>query len=167
MSYAPSAFPLVIKSQYVKEPTILVGRRGFEPHTVLRLFGVSTLYHTRYPLASTTIHPGASESFCKDRKGFHRCGQAPLSSMPLHCCGSYHSRLPRYSVGSLPVAPPRPPPLCCEVGNRTRHVAECYHSATHYRHTHIPPKTSIVYISSTVRNRTSSFFENHQRWPLL
>ena len=107
----------------------------------------------------------------------------------------YHTRLLRYSVGSLPAAPPRihqyegrslqvtSSPLCCEVWNRTRHRAKCsisdtsiiqrgrraycYHSATHYRPTHIPPKTSIVYISSTVRNRTSSFFENHQRWPLL
>lgn len=127
----------------------------------------------------TNIHPGAS---VQTRRLTPSAGKRSTLGAVKHPC---FSRLLRYSGGackSLP-PPPRPPPLCCEVGNRTRHAAKCsrcdtsiiqrwrraycYHSATHYRHTHIPPKTSIVYISSTVRNRTSSFFENHQRWPLL
>lgn len=137
---------------HVKEHTILLS--GVESNHTLSYasravpFGTCKV-HSRYPLASL---PTSTQ----EPQNLLRGGKVPIGAAK-HLCSvlgalppSYSFAPPRYSVGSLPVAPPRvhqyegrslqvtSSPLCCEVGNRTRHAAKCYHSATHYRHTHNP-----------------------------
>jgi hypothetical protein len=100
MSYAPSAFPLVIDYQYVKEPTILLSDGESNPtvsyasragHSALAKSILATLSRAyRHPPRSLSSDPTANPVGRK--KVYPRCCQAPLFSMPLHCCGSYHPR---------------------------------------------------------------------------
>lgn len=134
MSYAPSAFPLVINYQYVKEPTILLSEGESTPPIVLR-FQSRAIRHlqspSRYPLASLPTSTQDLRTSCEEERFSRGAAKHP-----------YFLRLLRYSVGSLPAAPPRlhqyegrslqvtSSPLCCEVGNRTRHRAKCSISDT-------------------------------------
>lgn len=86
------------------------------PHAP-KLFTLAGLY----PSCRATHYSAILPSTQEPQNPFARIGNASIGASK----HQYHSRLLRYSVGSLPVAPPRPPPLCCEVGNRTRHRAKC------------------------------------------